>query len=177
MVLKGEMSMFINEIKDKVKELRKQYSLNSIPVDLTDLLEKENIKVIDKDFSELERKANKPISGILYIDNDSKLILVNERDNLRRKNFTVAHELGHYFLHYDRSKQDEVFVSFRGDINPRETEANKFAAELLLPDDKVKKEYDSVLFPTASYLADKFDVSEQAMSIKLEQMGLSYIGL
>jgi len=169
--------MFINKIKDKVNELRTQYSLHSVPVDLTDLLEKENIIVIDKDFAEYERKVQKSISGILYIDGDTKLIFVNERDNLRRKNFTVAHELGHYFLHYDRGKQDEVFVSFRGDSNPRETEANKFAAELLLPDDKARKEYESAMFPTASYLAEKFEVSEQAMSIKLEQMGLRYIGL
>jgi len=169
--------MLINEIKDKANELRKHYSLDSIPIDLEKILKDENITVIEKDFSKFEAQVNKQISGMLYIDGDAKLILVNESDGNKRKIFTIAHELGHYYLHGGKDAQSEVFVSFRGDSNPRETEANKFAAELLLPDDKVKKEYESTMFPTASYLADKFNVSKQAMSIKLEQMGLSYIGL
>lgn len=169
--------MLIHEIIEKVEALRKQYSLDSVPVNLSKLLEGENIKVIDRDFTKHEEQASKSISGMLYIDNDSKFILVNERDNPRRKNFTIAHELGHYYLHYDKDSKSEVFVSFRGDSNPTETEANRFAAELLLPDDKVKMEYGSAIFPMVSYLADKFNVSEQAMGIKLEQMGLSYIGL
>ena len=114
---------------------------------------------------------------MLYIDADVKIIFVNLFDNARRKKFTTAHELGHYFLHGGKESNDEVFVSFRGDSNVRETEANKFAAELLLPDREVTTEYDAAIFPTASYLADKFKVSTQAMSIKLEQMGLSYISL
>ena len=169
--------MFINEIKEKVNELRKQYSLDKVPVDLTKLLKKENIKVIERDFAKFENDVKKKISSMLYIDNGSKLIFVDESDNPRRKNFTVAHELGHYYLHGGKEASSEVLVSFRGDSNQRETEANKFAAELLLPDDKVEMEYKLAMFPTVSYLADKFNVSDQAMSIKLEQMGLSYIEL
>jgi len=168
--------VLINEIQNKVNELRKQYSLNSIPVDLHKILNAENITTVEEDFSELEKKAKKTISGILLIRGDIKRILINARDNERRKIFTTAHELGHYYLHYDKTKEQEVFISFRGDSNARETEANKFAAELLLPTKEVEKEYKLMTFPTASRLADKFNVSEQATSIKLEQMGLKYIG-
>ena len=169
--------MLISEIKDKVKQIKKQYSLNSIPVDLNKILKKESIEVVEKNFVELELKVSKQISGMLYIAGNTKLILVNEQDNKKRQNFTIAHELGHYYLHGGQNAKDEVFVSFREDSNQKETEANKFAAALLMSDDEVKDEYNLVIFPTVSYLADKFDVSKMAMRIKLEQMGLSYIEL
>ena len=169
--------MVITNIASKVNELRKKYSLNTIPVDLNKVTSKENFDVIEMDFSEFENKVNRQISGILYISGETKQILVNMRDNDRRRNFTVAHELGHYYLHYDKNKEDEVFVSFRGDSNPREAEANRFAAELLIPSEKLRKEHELTLFPTISDFASKFNVSIQAMRIKLNQMGLSIIEL
>ena len=165
------------EIINEVKKLRQSYSLNNIPVDLNVILKAEDIKTIVTDFTEYENKVKKPISGMLYIDGDRKYILINEKDNKKRQNFTIAHELGHYFLHGGKDATNEVFVSFRGDSNQRETEANRFAAELLLPDEDVEKEYKLVIYPTVSYLAEKFNVSRQAMGIKLEQLGLNYIGL
>ena len=162
------------EIINKVNQIREKYLLTAIPTALDKILIAENIEVKEKDFSEIEEKVKIPISGILYIENGNKLIFVNIRDNKRRQVFTIAHELGHYYLHYN--ERDNVFISYRGDNNPIEVEANKFAAELLLPSDKVRKEYDLMSFPTASRLADKFTVSEQAMSIKLEQMELKYLG-
>ena len=170
--------MLTNEIiKKKINELMEQYSLKTIPVDLNKVLKKEKIEVAEKDFTEYENKVNKQISGMLYIDGNTKLIFVNKRDNKGRQNFTIAHELGHYFLHGGKESSNEVFVSFRGDHNLREAEADRFAAELLLPAGRVREEYKSVIYPTVSYLAEKFNVSKQAMGIKLDQMGLSYIGL
>ena len=40
----------------------------------------------------------KPLSGLL--DMERAELLYEERDVVGRQNFTVAHELGHYFLHY-----------------------------------------------------------------------------
>jgi len=177
MIKMEEITVLINEITNEVTRIKQKYALTGIPVDLHKILEAENIEVIETDFTAYESKVKKPISGMLYIDGDNKLILVNEKDNKKRRNFTIAHELGHYFLHWERDKTNEIFVSFRGDSNPRETEANRFAAELLLSDDDVEKEYKLVIYPTVSYLAEKFNVSKQAMGIKLEQLGLSYIGL
>lgn len=56
--------------------------------------------------------------------------------NIHRKNFIIAHELGHFRLHNNASK---VFVCEGIDffswqkLDDRETEANIFAAELLMP--------------------------------------------
>jgi len=169
--------MLISDIIDRANAVRKKYSLNSVPVDLKKILSKEKIDSFEMDFAKYEASVKMQISGILIIDGNSRQILVNKWDNEKRKNFTVAHELGHYFLHYDSSKKDEVFVSFRGDSNPRETEANRFAAELLIPTEELKKELEENLFPTLTGLAGKFGVSAQTMGIQLNQKGMSFIGL
>src|SRR5262249_45984988 len=52
-----------------------------------------------------------------------------------QRRFVIAHELGHHFLHVARGRSslciDGDFVKY-GDMNP-ETDANRFAAELLMP--------------------------------------------
>ncbi len=60
--------------------------------------------------------------------------------------------------------------------NDLETEANNFAAELLMPKYKVKEEYDKLTGLDKDFadsiLANKFKVSLTAMSIRLEKLGL-----
>ena len=78
--------------------------------------------------------------GCLYIGDGLKAIIYN--DNIveaGRKNFTIAHELGHYSLHANNSdlKCSINDLNNFGDIPPHgeniEREANVFAANLLMP--------------------------------------------
>lgn len=100
-------------------------------------------------------------------------IRVNKNDPARRQRFTVAHEIGHYLLHRneigDGITDDVLYRSSLSDA--REAQANRIAADLLMPDrlvafwkDKAAAlgEEDSV-----SFLADKFNVSTAAMKIRL----------
>jgi len=168
------------EIRIKAEKLKDKYNAK-IPIDIKSIAENEGFIVVTRSLKEYEgtitNKAISGISGVLYTTENAKEIWVNEEDPEQRRNFTIAHELGHYYLHGGKENTKGTFVSFRGDKNPIETEANKFAAELLLPTDDVKQVYEDTLFiPTVSYLASKFNVSDQAMRIKLEQMGLRRIG-
>lgn len=59
-----------------------------------------------------------------------------------KHNFTFAHELGHYFLHHPPAYTMDGQSGFRCTAtdmdtsrNPQETEANRFAVELLMPKD------------------------------------------
>ncbi len=85
-----------------------------------------------------------------------------------RDNFTIAHELGHYFLHYDRSKK-EVQTFARYGNNKQEIEANRFAAAFLMPKprfEKAMKDFNnSVLL-----IAAKFQVSESAVRVRMESI-------
>ena len=62
-----------------------------------------------------------------------------------RKNFTIAHELGHLFLHMGYQIDTELWnqqderVYFREGNSNMEYEANEFAAALLMPEEKYRE--------------------------------------
>lgn len=101
------------------------------------------------------------------------VIRVNRNDISRRQRFTVAHELGHFFLHQHvigTGVTDDVL--YRSGLSDAiEAEANRFAADLLMPMPLVEKwlEYAHTLRvpDPVEFLADKFNVSEAAMRIRL----------
>lgn len=98
-------------------------------------------------------------------------IYVNVNDSDMVQRCSVAHELGHFFLHIHKS-EDRVLFSFRNLKNKAETEANEFAIELLLQKEQVRKEYDEALFHTAFFLANVFEVPANLMRYRLTKMGL-----
>ncbi|WP_285823979.1 ImmA/IrrE family metallo-endopeptidase [Schaedlerella arabinosiphila] len=72
-------------------------------------------------------------------------IAVSPLQPTTRKNFTIAHELGHLFLHMGYQIDDELWnqqderVYFREGNSNMEYEANEFAAALLMPEDEYRK--------------------------------------
>ncbi len=146
------------------------------PIDVVGLCEKENISIRYIDFSEVEALAGKKISGAIQKAPDGKcIILVNEKDIETRARFTIAHELGHYYLHMDDSADGKVITSFRMDQSPIETQANQFAAELLMPESLIKEEYAKMIIPVSDSLAKIFNVSKQAMRVRLDSLELMYV--
>jgi hypothetical protein len=72
---------------------------------------------------------------MLVIDADETTIVLNKLHPQERRNFTLAHELGHYFLHRHESSK---FVDLSEDLSGQhdseiEQQANAFAAAVLLP--------------------------------------------
>lgn len=122
------------------------------------------------------------ISGMLERKGNGKYkITVNASDRATRQRFTIAHELGHYILHRsligDGVDDDRAYRStnkgkyHNTNIGPRqETEANKFAADVLMPWALVKRHREAYAGPTdqlVTELASRFQVSRQAMEIRL----------
>ena len=100
-------------------------------------------------------------------------IKVNRHDSHARQRFTVAHELAHYLLHRDQIGRGIVDdVLYRSTLTDRrEAEANRLAADLLMPDTLIETWLDRASALGVSdiplYLADRFEVSETAMRIRL----------
>lgn len=96
-------------------------------------------------------------------------IFVNDKHSTERKRFTIAHELAHFILHKehigDGIYDDALYRS--GLQNWMEAEANKLAADLLMPTHHVKRLRDDSRFNTVKSIAKEFRVSEQAMAIRL----------
>lgn len=83
------------------------------------------------------------INGAVQYQNDNgqdeAKIILNKSFPLQRKVFTLAHELGHFVLHKGemRFRLDKIDYTEKESI--KETEANYFAASLLVPKDKLIK--------------------------------------
>jgi Zn-dependent peptidase ImmA (M78 family) len=101
------------------------------------------------------------------------VISINRHDSPRRQRFTVAHELAHYLLHRDQIgsgiKDDVLYRS--GLSDSREAEANRLAAQILMPivqvGEKLKAYGGIATEAVVSNLAADFGVSEAAMRIRL----------
>jgi len=101
------------------------------------------------------------------------VIYVSKHDAHVRQRFTCAHELGHYKQRIDTGDAEFEFVDFRGTLattgtHPDEIYANQFAAELLMPRELVK----SMRKQGVTGLAATFNVSTQAMGLRLRNLGL-----
>jgi predicted transcriptional regulator len=100
-------------------------------------------------------------------------IHVNANDNLRRQRFTIAHEIAHYILHRDLIgdgiTDDALYRSSLGDIYERQ--ANRMAADILMPASLLRTYYREKT-PAIAPLAHAFDVSMEAMAIRLNELRL-----
>lgn len=100
-------------------------------------------------------------------------IRVNRHEAMVRQRFTIAHEIAHYLLHRDQIGDGlEDTILYRSTLSDRrEAEANRLAADLIMPRELVRKdlgELGGITTPeVASKLAAKYDVSEAAMKIRL----------
>ena len=99
---------------------------------------------------------------------------------MARKRFTIAHELGHYFLNHINNKGE--FVDLHRDVlavkSKEEQEANEFAGCLLMPEKKLVEKFDQLRklnFGTGMIemeLSRIFKVSQSAMNVRLKRLNL-----
>jgi Zn-dependent peptidase ImmA (M78 family) len=123
------------------------------------------------------------LSGFLFRRGKEIIIGVNTDQAPVRQRFTIAHELGHLLLHdLTELHVDHGFtVRLRSDLSSlgldeQEMEANRFAAELLMPmrllkEDLEGTELDLTDDETFRSLAKQYGVSAQALAIRLTGLG------
>ena len=92
-------------------------------------------------------------------DNGQWIIEVPCTSSPLRDNFTIAHELGHLFLH--KTEESKEFHR-SGEPKTEEVEANIFAAELLIPDTTILERM----------LASYFGVSPAAALVRMAVLNI-----
>ncbi len=123
------------------------------------------------------------VSGLLFREEGRVVIGVNSRHPPVRQRFTIAHEIGHLMMHDGRPMFIDRLVRVNardGSIGGEELDANSFAAELLMPRDRVDIELAPLLAAggqidpgsLAEQLAVRFGVSAQAMGYRLTNLGV-----
>ncbi len=110
-------------------------------------------------------------SGYLQNSNGKYTIGVEQNDAETRKHFTIAHELAHFLLHKDHISEGNSVIDsriYRSNLtSDLEVEANRLAADLVMPMNLVRHFVKSTDKITYNQLSDKLGVSLQALKVRL----------
>ncbi len=163
---------------DKAEDLAyrviEESNIKDLPINLKLIIKKNSnlkLKGYKKFAKELELSQEEVIKttssedGCLwyYKNTDEYLLLYNDyQSNSRRIRFTIAHELGHYFLQHHKKKN--IHLLTRASLNEIqddkiEKEANFFAKRLLAPLPIIDLFLDRFQKVTTNLIRDSFDVS------------------
>lgn len=110
------------------------------------------------------------ISGLIKPDdNGSFVIKVNRFESKERQRFTIAHEIAHFLIHRDQINAGVVdSVLYRSKLSSRvEAEANRLAADIIMPRDKIIELENETGITEPVQLAQRFAVSREAMEIRV----------
>lgn len=160
----------------KARELLRQAHVRSVPVPVERVATLLGAKIYYEPF-------DGQISGLMRRRGKGHTIIgINSSHPASRQRFSIAHELGHVVLHRDEQfhVDEKPPIRFRNQesslaTNSDEIEANQFASELLMPKNLVMREIDKLpddMDPEDAIrlLADRFQVSEQAMTLRLNRL-------
>lgn len=163
----------LNRIEPKIKQAINKYT-HEYPVKLGSLAKELGIAAI--------KVSSMPtgVSGQISRCENQYIIRVNRNEARERQRFTIAHELAHYLLHRDiiDSSPDGITdnVLYRSGAPERiEYEANRLAADLIMPMDLIQKKLTQdfngmITEATIESLAAAFRVSKAAMEIRLSTL-------
>ena len=170
MALSYEMRCLIDDL---TQDIIREYDI-SIPIfDIDEIVKRMGGVVKESDL------LSEYSDGCIKKVGDGFEIVVSQLQPENRRNFTIAHELGHLFLHMgykidaDRwNSQQSTYYRKGGSV--QEHEANEFAAALLMPRKEYKKimdrytEGNHVFTPK---IAEEFHVSINAASNRGKWLG------
>ena len=135
------------------------------PLDIEGLIKQYGIKVCKEDMEH-------DISGYIEKREMGWVIGINKYHSPQRQRFTLAHEFAHYILHRHRlTKKHEDISLFRSNrFDLIEIEANDFAGELLIPEDKFRN-FINEGKTRIKDLSNEFNVSISAIRYKAYRLG------
>lgn len=164
--------MTTDAVAEKAQEVLRKYQVTSPLVNVFDIAEREGLKIEYRVFP----NGNSDISGFLMAD--EKTIYLNVDNSAERQAYTVAHELGHYLLGHEADKYGvlrRVNDYSSDEKTQEEKDADRFAANLLMPERMLRNELKKYPFlkDAPQILAAKFGVSVSAMKYRLMNLGIA----
>lgn len=107
-------------------------------------------------------------NAMLWSTGGQYTVLINAELPHTRWNFTLAHEIGHWFLHRNMRTSFQCTRPWGRTYDPIEREANAFAAELLMPRKLILGWIASGR--DAKKIAREFRVSEEAVKYRIKEL-------
>ncbi len=129
-------------IRGSAHKLLEKITYKDGAVDLNKICSKLYIDLQFTNHSDQDEDGNSILGSVNF---DQKSILIYSHDDKNRERFTIAHEIGHFYLRHDRYLRSESIVERDLTIRDEkessfnyerlECQANIFAADLILPED------------------------------------------
>jgi len=168
--LSGPSDIDLVDNPEKLLQFAEHNKVEMAPLNVEDLTLKLGITLKSKPLGDL--------SGILYKDESNNWFIdINQLHHKNRQRYTIAHELGHYFLHKHLKDRFEDEIFFRGgESSNEEWQANEFASCILMPEQQFRQSIKDGV-NTIERLASKFEVSSIALRIRAKNLGMSGHGL
>lgn len=157
--------------KQQAQALLDEYDFKSPFIDVYKIAEDKGIRIIPI----LPQAGEREFSGFLNSNGEKPIIYVNANEPVTRQTWTIAHELGHYFLGH---KPDNWGINWRDqspeEKNEYEQAADYFAACLLIPKAMLSSMMAKYKLKKEDYalLAELFGVSPTAMRNRLDFLRL-----
>lgn len=140
----------------------------TVPVDPEKIAEQFGLEVVR---APLENN----VGGFILKKNVGAIrIYVNSNDSQEEQRFTLAHEIGHYWLHRD-DDGEFGYVEYRDELSTRGTDpverwANSFAAELIMPASYIRMAW--ARGDSLDSIQEMLGVSDAAFGHRLVNLGL-----
>lgn len=151
-------------VEQIARSILDRYWDGKLPVDPVAIAHAAGVRVVTD-------TGNLKVSGKFDVIGGNPVISCNKDESYLRQRFTLAHELGHYFLQHGPRFRDSAENFSTLAYDPIETAANRFAAELLIPSSAVNMLIKKHKLTDFAQLADRFKVSQVAMKIRLTNLG------
>ena len=145
---------------------------NRVSTNLDQVLDYLNIMAESVDLNEVLGEHDN-VAGLLLKEDNEWYIYTNSTNPAYRQRFTIAHEIGHYYLNHI-SKETPNDVMWRDNVStlgtdPMEKSANAFAAELLMPATIISEMREWGYSPHK--MAYELRVSVAAINYRLDALG------
>jgi len=163
----------VAEARQAARAVVRKLGIENPPVSLAGVADILDIRL-------LYQPLDSELSGMAFISERNKYVVVNSSHHQNRQRFTIAHEFGHHVLHHDYLlegvhvdkgilKRDSLSATGK---DLKEIAANAFAAELLMPRSMIRslvpRDFDILSDQNKmDDLARLFQVSPAALNIRL----------
>lgn len=160
-----------NKAKQQAQKILKDCHITTSPIPVEKIVEKYGIQI--------RYAPGEEFSGILIKKGNGKTLMgINSEEAKVRRRFTIAHELGHFFL-----DPKNISIDYRKNHNAtkkslKEKQVDYFAACLLMPKSLLEKDFKTITKGTLFFeihlksLANQYQVSKPAMYYRLVYLNL-----
>lgn len=158
---------FLEKFGEHREDVEKAELEKKFVVDVKKIAKLCKIEIIEEELDvsgscELFHSAAHDKSSEYSTNEETRVIRINMYEPLVRQRFTIAHEIGHILLGHDGiSYRDPNYQKYNDFIKRmNEVNANSFAAELLMPENLLRKALENTMFELNYDSDQKFSDSD-----------------